>query len=69
MFNLKKQISISDLNKLDQHIINNATEDTAVELEMNKDIYWAEGYLCAITSSPEPMIRMDDWMPYINGDC
>ena len=72
LMNQKKKLSISDLKILDQHIITNfdqrKTEEK--ELEINKDIYWVEGYLCALTSSPEPMIKMDFWLPYINGeDC
>ncbi|MCP4482842.1 MAG: UPF0149 family protein [bacterium] len=72
LMNQKKKLSISELKILDQHIITNfdqiKTEEK--ELEINKDIYWVEGYLCALTSSPEPMIKMDFWVPYINGaDC
>jgi uncharacterized protein len=67
----KKSITISDLKKLDKHIIANFVEDKTAEknLEVNKDIYWVEGYLCALTSS-SPFIKMDHWLPYINGkDC
>ena len=70
--NLKKSLTISDLKILDQHIIDNfdTNKTEEKELEVNKDIYWVEGYLCALVSSPEPMIKMDYWLPYINGeDC
>jgi len=67
----KNKITIPDLKKLDKHIIDNFIEDKITgekELEINKDIYWVEGYMCAIWSSPN-IIKMDNWLPPINGDC
>jgi uncharacterized protein len=69
--NFSKKPTILDLKKLDKHIKDNFSYDANLEereLEVNKDIYWVEGYMCAVWSSPT-LPRMDDWLPYINGDC
>ena len=64
-------LTISNLRKLNKHIIDNFVKHESGQptLEKDKDIYWVDGYLCALVSSPEPIISMDDWLPSINGDC
>lgn len=69
-FDIKQKISLSDLIKLNKHITENFIDDknNDHELEINKDIYWVEGFKCAVWSSYN-FTKMDDWLPFINGDC
>ncbi len=66
---LFEKIATVDLKKLDKHIIENFVKPHKdAELEVDKDVYWVEGFLCAVFSSAN-FVRMDDWLPYVNGDC
>ena len=70
MRKLTKLLDLSDIQKLDKHITDNFfyDHDEERELEVEKDIYWVEGYLCAIQCSCQ-ILPMNVWLPYINGDC
>lgn len=66
----KTELNLEDFTILDKHIIDNFVDYDIPnkELEVNKDIYWVEGFMCAICSSSK-YIKMDDWLPYVNGEC
>lgn len=68
--NLAKKINISGLKKLNKHIIENFdnSDPDKEKLEIDKDIHWVDGFMCAVWSSPN-LVRMDDWLPFINGEC
>ncbi len=69
---MKRKVSEKELKKLDQYIIDSYSEenriDNAKRIMLDKDIYWAEGYLCSVNTSPKIMSEEDLWITAIYED-
>jgi yecA family protein len=67
LFDREGNLAKRELNRLNEHVKANYKEDKIVELKIEKDrdIYWVEGFSCAIACAPY-CTGIEDWIHVIH---